>query len=497
MVLPPAPADLPAPAGRHAELCLLPATRLAAMLRERILSSVELTHCFLERIADLDPLLSAYVTVLAEQALEAAREADRRLQRCAEARGLLEGVPVAVKDLFDFKRGAPNSFGSLPLRDYTPDRDSPSVMRLERAGAVVLGKTNTSEFGHKAATDNRLVGPTSSPLAPGCNAGGSSGGSAAAVAAGLAACATGSDGAGSLRVPAAFCGVFAFKPTHGLVPSAGRPNAFRSERPRASVGPLARTVADAALMMRVLVGFDARDPLSVPPPALDWAEACDRPIEGLRVAFSPDLGGWPVEPEVRAAAAQAAFALEREGAHVQTVDVSLGCAAHELDGMLRRLLGLLLTDVLASFAQAGVDLLGKHRDEISPEIIELVEDVHGLPAVAERRDDRLRTAVHDSLEDIFDSHDVLACPTVAVPPFANANAGDQTVGPSSVAGESVDPLFGWCLTAAFNLTGHPAASVPVGRQVGPPVGLQIAAGRHADATVLAVSAAVQRLRDGG
>ena len=196
------------------ELCFAPAAELAARIRGRDLSPVEVVEAFLNRIEARDGEINAYVCVLGEEARERAREAERALTLGAGATlGPLYGVPVAIKDLFDYKAGIRNTFGSKPLKDYVPNRNATYVERLENAGAIVLGKTNTPEFGHRATTDNLLFGPTSTPFAVGKNAGGSSGGSAAAVAGGLAAVAQGSDAGGSIRIPASFCGVYGFKAT--------------------------------------------------------------------------------------------------------------------------------------------------------------------------------------------------------------------------------------------------------------------------------------------
>ncbi|HET6885045.1 MAG TPA: amidase, partial [Rubrobacteraceae bacterium] len=203
------------------DLCFTPAAELASRIRRRDLSPVEVVEAFLRRIEERNGNLGAYVTVNGDEARGAAKEAERAVM-AGGLLGPLHGIPVAIKDLFDYKAGVRNTFGSKPLAGYVPPQNATYVERLERAGAVVLGKTNTPEFGHKGATDNLLVGPTSTPFAPGKNAGGSSGGSAAAVADGLCAVAQGTDAGGSIRIPASFCGAYGFKASFGRVPSATR-----------------------------------------------------------------------------------------------------------------------------------------------------------------------------------------------------------------------------------------------------------------------------------
>ena len=211
--------------GVSEEICFTGAAELAEKVRGRELSPVEVVDAFLARIEERNRETNAYVTVIGDEARAAAREAERAVYS-GRSLGPLHGVPVAIKDLSDYKAGVRSTYGSVPLASYVPDRTALTVGRLEAAGAVVLGKTNTSEFGIKGATDNLLFGPTSTPFAPGKNAGGSSGGSAAAVADGLAALAQGTDGGGSVRIPASFCGVYGIKATFGRVPVAARPDAF-------------------------------------------------------------------------------------------------------------------------------------------------------------------------------------------------------------------------------------------------------------------------------
>ncbi len=475
------------------EICFLPATELASRIRRRDLSPVEVVEAFLTRIEERNGEIGAYVTVIGDEAREAAREAERAVGS-GEPPGPLHGVPVAIKDLFDYKAGVRNTFGSRPLAGYVPHHNATYVERLEKAGAIVLGKTNTPEFGHKGATDNLLFGPTSTPFAPGKNAGGSSGGSAAAVADGLCAIAQGTDAGGSIRIPASFCGVYGFKASFGRVASATRPDAFLSHTPFSHSGPLSRTVEDAALMLGAMVGPHPRDPLSLPDGGTDHVAATRRPIEGMRVAYSPNFGIFPVEERVLFVVEEAVRAFEEAGAHVEEVSVEPGRSQRELSELWMREVGVKSAEIVANLKDAGVvDLLGEHREDLTPEFAELVEKGWGMGAVEYRRDEVVRTEVFDAVQDLFDDYDLLVTPTLAVPPFDNADDGN-TVGPSEVNGEAVDPLLGWCLTYPVNFTGHPAASVPAGFTDGLPVGMQIVGRRFADAEVLAASAAFERLR---
>lgn len=475
------------------EICFAPATELAGRIRARALSPVEVTEAFLGRIEARNGVLNAYVTLLAEPALAAARAAEAAVV-AGEPLGPLHGVPIAIKDLFDFKAGTRSTFGSRPFADNVAADTATYVERLEAAGAIVLGKTNTPEFGCKGVTDNLLFGATGTPFAPDRNAGGSSGGSAAAVADGLAALAQGTDAGGSVRIPAAWCGVVGLKATWGRVASVSRPDGFVAPAPFVHSGALARTVADAALMLAVMSGPHPRDPFALPDDGLDWLAAPSRELDGLRIAFSPDLGVFPIDPRVAAVVEDAVGDLRSAGLDVRDAAFSLPRGQAELSACWTRQIGVLYATAAALLAREGRDLLRDHRDELTPEFAALLEDGARRSAVEHRLDDVIRTEVLDAFEDLFSDHDVLLCPTLAVPPVPNAGDG-TTTGPASVGDVPVDPSIGWCLTYPVNFTGHPAASVPAGLDAdGLPVGLQVIGRRHDDATVVAVCAALERIR---
>src|SRR5712691_563226 len=275
------------------ELIWRSATELAAMIRERSVSPVEVTDTMLERIERLNPSLNAFCLIAHESARAAAREAEIALIK-DEPIGPLHGVPVSIKDVI-FTRGLTTTGGSRMFAEVTPSEDAVPVARLRAAGAVILGKTNTSEFGHKAVTDNRLFGATRNPWNPAYTPGGSSGGAAAAVATGQGPLGLGTDGGGSVRIPAAFCGLYGFKPSYGRVPNYP---GFPGWECFSHTGPITRTVRDAAVVLDVIAGGDDRDLDSLPGGSGGYLDACDENVKGLHVAWSPDLGYAPVDPEV-------------------------------------------------------------------------------------------------------------------------------------------------------------------------------------------------------
>ena len=457
------------------DLAFTPATELLDAFRSRSLSPVEVTEALLRRIEEVDADLNAFVTVTPEAALEQAGRAEAAYARGET--GALLGVPVSVKDVVP-TAGVRTTMGSLLFEDWVPDFDAPLVERLRDAGAVLLGKTNLPELGWKGDSGNRLCGPTRNPFDRTRTAGGSSGGAAAAVAAGLGPLAHGGDGAGSIRIPAAFCGVVGLKPSHGRVPYApgGALELLVSE------GPLARTVRDAALLLDVLAGEDARDRLSLPAPRTPLRAACERPVAGLRIAWSPDLGHAVVEPGVARAVATAVDAFTELGCHVAEVAVPWPDPLDDLR-------------LLFSTAYAGLHASGYGRglhdveDLLDPGLLAVIEEGRRHSAADLTAAHLRRLDFAETVRRFMAPWDLLVTPTLPTTAF---EAGRDH--PESVAGRPCG-VYDWLpFTYPFNLTGQPAVSVPAGLVDGLPVGLQIVGRWRDDATVLAAAAAYERVR---
>ncbi|WP_254537176.1 amidase [Halomarina litorea] len=461
------------------------AAGIARRVRDGECSPVEVVEAHLARIRERGDRTNAFVTVTDELARESAMEAATAVE-AGDPLGPLHGVPVAVKDLDDVA-GVRTTSGSLLFEDRVAETDSPFVARLREAGAIVVGKTNTPEFGLGTTTENRVAGTTGTPFDPDRTAGGSSGGAAAALADSLVPLAPGSDAGGSIRIPASCCGVYGLKPTYGVVPNVGRPNAFASHTPFSHKGPLARTVEDAARSLDVMAGLHPEDPHSVPVDT-DYAAAVDRPVDDLRVAYSPDMGVFPVEPEVREVCDEAVRALERSGATVEAVDPDLGHDHSEILEAYYTMARVRWQGVFDALEAEGFDPRGADRDRLRPYLVDLVLDAETPTARASTRADVVRSRVFDGLQECFAEYDLLATATMGVLPFPH---GEE---PGTVDGVDVDPYRGWVLTQPYNLSGHPAASVPAGLVDGLPVGLQLAGGRFDDDLVLAGSAAIERRR---
>nr|WP_246391932.1 amidase [Halosimplex pelagicum] len=447
-----------------------------------------LLESILDRIEAIDEL-NAFVTVIEESARESARKADAAAAR-GEDLGPLHGVPVAIKDLRNRKAGVRNTMGLAPLENNMADEDSITVERLEAAGAVIVGTTNTPALGHTIKTENRLVGSTPTPFDHNQSAGGSSGGSAAALAAGAVPLATGSDIGGSLRVPASCCNVIGLKPTFGLVPERVPFDGFSTHSPFFVGGPMARTAEDTALLLDVLAGQDERDPFSVPRPETKYVEATDRPTAELSVAYSPNLDLQPVASTVREAVDTAVADLAAAGATVDTVDVSL--PSYEELSMAY------VTQVGAFFSAFAQQLADQYDiDFETADVEDTVRSTIALGTETDAADDRLqnvpRTAAYDGIQDALTGYDVLVTPTLTVPPYSKhlTDGYPTEIGGQSVMGVPTDVMLTW----VFNMTGHPVASVPAGfTDDGLPIGLQIVGQRFAEADILSVAAALERVR---
>ena len=433
------------------------------------LSPVEVTHAIIERIERHNPEIAAFVTVTATEALLTAERSERALRD--DDVHPLRGVPVSIKDLIATK-GIRTTMGSLLLDDWVPDFDAPAAERLRRAKAPMLGKTTTCEFGWKCEAGNRVVGPAHNPWRHGRTAGGSSGGAAAAVAAGLGPIAVGSDAGGSVRVPAAFCGVFGIKPSFGVIP--GYP--ISPMETLAHTGVLATTVRDAAVALQTLAGPDDRDRFSLPDTGADYSLAIEEPIGKLRIAWSPDLGYAAVEPEVRELTAAAAATFE-----------SLGCVVEEVVPGWNDPYPIL--DVIWSAGNAGRhrDDLDDVRDRIDPGRLAVIERGMQLTGAQLAAAHAGRADFAEQVRQFMEPYHLLLTPTVPLTAF-EAGA-DQ---PGEVAGRATEYLSWTPFTYPFNITGQPAASLPCGlSDDGLPVGLQIVGRWRDDVTVLRAAAAFE------
>ena len=449
------------------EICWMSAVDLAKAIRKKKLSPVEVVRDILERIEACNPKINAYVTLTADSALVAAKQAEEAVMR-GEELGPLHGVPVSIKDIV-FTKGVRTTFGSKLLENFVPEEDAVHVARLKEAGVIVLGKTNTAEFGWKPLTDNPLFGITRNLWNLERTSGGSSGGAAASVATGLGPLAVGSDGGGSIRIPASCCGVFGLKPQFGRVPR------YPTISPALAIlsheGPIARTVSDATLMLDVMAGPHWGDGYSIPAPGVSFAESLEGDIKGLRIAWSTDMGYATVDPQVQTICEQAAKVFSEMGAEVEEAHPGFG-------NQETHLVTLFGADILAAIS--GIGPVEEIKDRLDPFMAALLPTMRELKATDYAKAMFARQELKVKAGMFFQTYDLLLTPTLSAPP---------------ISVEIKEPLgfLPWMPFAfPFNFTGQPAASVPAGwTEDGLPVGLQVVGWAYDEATVLRAAAAFE------
>jgi amidase len=458
------------------DLCFTPATELSRLYRSRKVSPLEVMRAVLERLDRVNPLVNAVVTFDREAALREARRATAALARRSAALGPLHGIPVGIKDVTPTK-GMRTTFGSKLFEDHIPLEDAAVVERLKAAGAIVLGKTNTPEFAFGPNTVNDVFGATRNPWNLALSAGGSSGGSAAALATGICPIAQGTDLGGSLRGPAALCGVVGFRTTPGLIPRYPEVLAWDSYSVE---GPMARTVADTALMLSVMAGpADVRSPMNYSTDTKPFLAAVKQPsVKGSRIAWSPDLGGLvTVDPEIASACEASAGVFRKLGARVERASADM----HDVPDIVALTRGFLMV-------ARHADKVERWRDQLQAGLVENTSQGLGMTSRDVARGELLRTQLWNRVRAFFETHDLWLTPTAAVPPFPIELPHAMEIG-GKPAGKTLQRSY---LTYAFSVLGLPAISVPCGfTREGLPIGLQIVGPPRHEAAVLRAAAAFE------
>jgi amidase len=441
-------------------ICLLSATELARRIRAKDLSAREVVSAHLDRIARVNPGVNAIVTLVADQAMECARAADEALAR-GEAVGPLHGLPIAHKDL-QITKGIRTTFGSPIYKDFVPVEDSLLVERIRQAGAILVGKTNTPEFGAGSQTFNPVFGATRNPYDTTRTCGGSSGGGAVALACGMLPLADGSDMGGSLRNPASFCGIVGLRPSAGRVPTWP---ARLGWSPLSVDGPMARSVADVALFLSAIAGPDPRSPLALGESGRRFAAPLDRDVQGVRIAWWKDLGGLPFDPDV-----------------TQTVNAqrarfeSLGCLVEDAEPDFSGADEAFKTLRAVSFVAGYRELAATHGSQLKDTILWELERAERITVNDIAEAEVMRTDLYHRVRRFFEQYDFFVLPTVQVPPF-DVNQPY----PTAIAGVPMTSYIDWMKSCYYiSIVGSPAISVPCGfTPDGLPIGLQIVA-RHQD-----------------
>lgn len=468
-------APLAAAVVRPAGLCAMTARELARKLRKKEVSAREVLQAHLAQIERVNPKVNAIVTLVAEMAAKRASEAD---EAAAKGRflGPLHGLPIAHKDLQDTK-GIRTTYGSPLFKDHVPDHDTAAVARLKAAGAVTLGKTNTPEFGAGSQTFNPVFGATKNPHNLTKTCGGSSGGGAVALACGMLPIADGSDTGGSLRNPAAFCGVTGFRPSLGRVPRVPTGYAWNSI---SVVGPMGRNAADVAMMLSAMAGADTRDPLSIHEPGSRFAQPLDRSFKGVRVAMWKDLGGLPFDKEVDTTVRAQAKTFESLGCIVEQTEPDLS-DADEIFKVFRAM----------SFYSQHAAKVAQHRDKVKATVIEEVDRGAKLTGPEITAAETKRSRLFARVGDFFDKYEYFILPTTQVPAF-DVNQPYVT----EINGVRMGSYIDWMRSCYYiTVTTLPAISVNAGFTAGGlPVGLQIVGRHQADFSVLQLAHAFEQAR---
>ena len=455
------------------ELCFLSISEAAGLIEAEELSPVELTRAHLERIERTEPVLNAFITLLAEGAIEIAEAAEREIAN-GGYRGPLHGIPIGLKDLY-YTKGVRTTVGTKILREFVPDYDAAVTERFAEAGAVLMGKLQMHEFALGATSVNPHDGAARNPWNPDRITGGSSGGSGAAVAAGQCMAALGSDTGGSIRIPGALCGIVGLKPTFGRV---SRHGVYPLSWSLDTVGPMTRTVRDSAIVLNAIAGYDARDPSSANVPSEDFTNSIEDGIEGLRVGIPDDFFYDVISPEVAGAVCAAAGVLEELGADVERCSIPA----------LNHALGISSAILVTEAAETVFDKLRDRPEDIGADVRARLRLGAVTPAVDYIKAQRARSAYNVQLEEAMERYDILLAPSVAV----GATGIDQEFVEVSGKMENALSLMSR-LTRPFNLTGQPTISVPCGfTSDGMPIGMQLAGRQWEEGTVLRAARAYER-----
>lgn len=450
------------------------ALKMAELIRRREASPVEIMETCLQRIQELEPQLNAFVTLTADSAMADARRCEDMVMRGVDL-GPLHGVPMSVKDLIAVG-GVKQAFGSRTMENNIADADAPAVERLRAAGACILGKTTTTEFGCKPSSDSPLTGITRNPWNLDKTTGGSSAGAAASIAAGAYPAGLGTDGGGSIRIPCSFCGLFGIKAQFGRVP-VYPPSATPT---LAHVGPITRTVRDAALVLGVISGFDARDPSSVAEPTPDFSAACEEPVKGMRIAWSPTLGYAEPTDEVAAIATEAVQVFE-----------DLGCEVAHVDEVMKDTFDMWIAEFYAGVGTKLKEPLTHNSDIIDPTLVDMLAS-----ALDQTIDEYYRTVFaryefREHMRKFFNDFDILLTPTLPVAAF-----DADLLQPPNLPEKSIVNWISY--TYPMNLCGLPSASIPCGfTGDGLPIGLQLTGRVNSETDIFRAASVLETARPWG
>ncbi|TET57450.1 MAG: amidase [Promethearchaeota archaeon] len=461
------------------DICFMSAWEMREKIKSQELTSQEITEAIIERIEKVNPKVNAYCTTTFEVAREMAKKADLAVKN-SEKLGLLQGIPTSIKDLMQTK-GIRTTYGSKLYEDFIPEQDDIAVQRLKEAGCVLMGKTNTPDFGHIALTNNLIFGPTNNPWDLEKNSGGSSGGAAASVASGLGPLALGSDGGGSIRVPSSLCGIYGLKPTFGRIPSYPRIGiAFWSMD---HYGPIVRYVKDAALMLNVMKGSHPSDKNSFPDDGIDYVDIVEEKPKKLKIGTSMTLGFFKsYEDEIEKNVLDAAQKFEQYNWNIENAKIKFKKSEHAFNQL-----------ACSGYANDLKKDFENRPEYISPDLISEITYGLSLSILDIGKAMVIRKEVCEVFYKYFKDFDILITPTTPIPAFKIEMGKRGTIFPI-IKGKALNITSWMSYTYPFNMTGLPAASIPCGwTKEGLPIGMQIIGRRYDEKTVLQVSKAFEEI----
>lgn len=471
----------------------LSASELGDKVTRKELSPVEVIEYFSDRIEKRNNRINAFTYTKTDEAIKEAKALEKRILS-GENVGPFAGVPVALKDFLPSKKGWTNSHGGVQSLIRVDDADSVFYSGAKKAGAIAIGKTNAPAFAFRGTCDNTMYGPTCNPFNPAYNSGGSSGGSAAAVADGLILIGEGTDGGGSIRIPASWCNLFGFKASVGTIPSICRPDGWMATHPYCFDGALTKTVKDSALMLNYMAKYDSRDPLSLDHGYRDFTELMKKDIKDFRIAYTDDFDVFTVDSEVAQIVRSSAERLKETGAVVEKVNFNFKHSQMDFANLWCLSICIDTAIDMELWKKDGYDLIRDHSDEVPSDFIYWNKKALESTILDYRYFNELRTEILDAQQDIFDKYDIIISPVTICPPVLNTDDGD-TKGPLELNGRKIEPLIGFCETFFENFTGNPAASIPAGFTAnGLPVGMQIIGKKFRDEEVFAVANAFEQIQ---
>ena len=468
------------------------AVDISNLIKSRKISCTEVLDDCIQKIESKNKSINAFSYTDYEYAKKKAAIADSKLMS-GDAKGHFFGIPTAAKDFFPSIPGWPTTYGGVKcLSKIISTSYNLYTLSMVNSGAIFVGRTNSPSFGFRGTTDNKMFGATSTPFKPGYNSGGSSGGSGAAVGANILKIAEGSDAGGSIRVPAAWCNSYGFKASAGTIPVSSKPNVYNTMNPYCFDGCITQTVKDSAYCLQLLSKYDPYDPTCIDFGKRDFISALNNSIKGKKVAYTSNFGIFPVDSEIINITRASAMRLKEAGAEVEEVDFKFNYSAYELSELWCRCIMINTMEIFENFKKQGIDMLKDHRDELPEQLIFWLEDTYKRTYLDLQRDQVMKSDIFIGIQKVFNEYDYIISPVTICHPVKNT---DNTVGPSEYMGQKIDPLLGFALTFFYNLTGHPACSIPAGMSVdGFPVGMQIASKLHHDEELIAISSTFEKIQ---